>query len=82
MARLRRLTEEQRRVNDALCKVKWREKNKVVEKLRARNNRKKAKGELEEAPEPIKIQPVRKVEETHLESWDKVEGWEPVGDDW
>lgn len=64
MARPRKLTDEQRLESNAARQKRWRDKNRVVEKLRSRNNRKKAKG-------------VEEVQESQYVSIDEAEGWQP-----
>lgn len=80
MARPRKLTDEQRLENNAARQKRWRDKNRVVEKLRSRNNRKKAKG-VEEVQAPLVVEedwsdPVE-VEESKYVSIDEAEGWQP-----
>lgn len=82
MARPRKLTDEQRLENDAARRIRWRNKNRVVEKLRARNDRAKVKGGLvEEVAKPVAVveawsEPVE-IQETSYVPLDEVEGWQP-----
>lgn len=71
MARPRKLTDEQRLENNAARQKRWRDKNRVVEKLRSRNNRKKAMGveDVVENPDPVK--------DDELISINEAEGWRP-----
>lgn len=80
MARPRKLTDEQRLENNAARQKRWRDKNKVVEKLRSRSNRKKARG-VEEILAPVAVEedwsnPVE-VKESQYVSIDEAEGWQP-----
>ena len=84
MARPRKLTDEQRLANNAARQKRWRERNRVFEKLRARNNRAKAKGEPAEVQEEPEIdwmaavpEEAVEVEEARYVSFDEVEGYEP-----
>lgn len=78
MARPRKLTDEQRLENNAARQKRWRERNRVVEKLRSRSNRAKEKVEAPvERYEPIVEEEPAVARDSSYVSFAEVEGYQP-----